>query len=190
MNLLTEPMLRVQTTVDIKVMNLPELLAALGANEVESLPGLQRHQEDALHIFLCYLGGAVLARAGINNPMQSEEFWREGLRQLAGRNDDCAWILVVDDVMQPAFMQAPLANQADWKRFSPKANTPDELDVLQTAKNHDLKSQRAYAADLEAWVYALISLQTMSGYMGRGNYGIARMNSGTGSRVCVGFHYR
>jgi len=189
MNLLTEPVFRVQTPRGPQAWSLPALLAALGADTVESLPGLQRHQEDAFHIFLCYLAGAVLARADLQDPIQPEAFWRDGLRRLAGREDDCAWTLVVEDVMQPAFMQAPLANKSDWAAFKPKADTPDSLDVLQTAKNHDVKSQRVHEDYPERWVYALISLQTMTGLMGRGNYGIARMNSGTGSRVCVGLRY-
>ncbi|HPF59015.1 MAG TPA: type I-E CRISPR-associated protein Cse1/CasA [Candidatus Competibacteraceae bacterium] len=189
MNLLTGPLFRVQTTTGPQAMNLPGLLAALGADTVGSLPGLQRHQEDAFHIFLCYLAGAVLARAGIQEPVQPEAFWRAGLRQLAGRDDDCAWVLMVEDVTKPAFMQVPLVNKAHWAAFKPKADTPDALDVLQTAKNHDVKSQRVHEDHPERWVYALISLQTMTGLMGRGNYGIARMNSGTGSRVCVGLRY-
>lgn len=189
MNLLTEPVFRAQTTAGLTTVSLPGLLAALGADEVESLPGLQRHQEDAFHIFLCYLAGAVLTRAGSDDPVQPEAFWRNGLRQLAGREDDCAWTLVVEDVTQPAFMQAPLVSKTAFDAFGPKADTPDGLDVLQTAKNHDVKSQRAQGADFEDWTYALISLQTMTGLMGRGNYGIARMNSGTGSRVCVGLLY-
>lgn len=189
MNLLTEPLFRVQTTQGLITLSLPGLLATLGEDAVESLPGLQRHQEDAFHIFLCYLAGAVLARAGSDDPVQAEAFWRDGLRQLAGREDDCAWTLVVEDVTQPAFMQAPLSSKNDWAAFKPKAVTPDALDVLQTAKNHDVKNQRAQGADFEDWTYALISLQTMTGQMGRGNYGIARMNSGTGSRVCVGLLY-
>ncbi|MCB1822763.1 MAG: type I-E CRISPR-associated protein Cse1/CasA, partial [Candidatus Competibacteraceae bacterium] len=121
MNLLTEPVFRVQTPRGPQAWSLPALLAALGADTVESLPGLQRHQEDAFHIFLCYLAGAVLARADLQDPIQPEAFWRDGLRRLAGREDDCAWTLVVEDVMQPAFMQAPLANKSDWAAFKPKA---------------------------------------------------------------------
>ncbi len=189
MNLLTEPLFRVRTAAGLKNLSLPGLLAALGEDTVDSLLGLQRHQEDAVHIFLCYLAGAVLARGGIIDPVQSEAFWRDGLRQLAGRDDDCAWTLVVEDVTQPAFMQAPLVSKAAFTAFGLKANTPDKLDVLQTAKNHDVKSQRVHEIHPEAWIYALISLQTMTGFMGPGNYGIARMNSGTGSRVCVGLLY-
>ena len=186
MNLLTEPLFRVRTPAGLKSLSLPGLLAALGEDAVDSLPGLQRHQEDAVHIFLCYLAGAVLARSGMTDPTQSEAFWRDGLRQLAGRDDDCAWTLVVEDVTQPAFLQAPLPHKNDWAAFKPKADTPDALDVLPTAKNHDLKATRALNAAAEGWIYALVSLQTMSGFFGQGNYGIARMNGGFGSRPCVG----
>ena len=86
MNLLTEPVFRVQTPRGPQAWSLPALLAALGADTVESLPGLQRHQEDAFHIFLCYLAGAVLARADLQDPIQPEAFWRDGLRRLAGRS--------------------------------------------------------------------------------------------------------
>ncbi|NLG68442.1 MAG: type I-E CRISPR-associated protein Cse1/CasA, partial [Firmicutes bacterium] len=40
-------------------------------------------------------------------------------------------------------------------------------------------------ADPDAWVYALVSLQTMSGFYGVGNRGISRMNGGFGNRPVV-----
>jgi len=186
--LLYDPVFRAETPQGPARLSLPALLAALGNDQVESLPGLQRHQEDAFHIFLCYLAGAVLARAGQTEPIQSEAFWREGLLALAG-GDENAWTLVVEDPTQPAFLQAPVPKKADFGAFKPKAETPDELDVLQVTKNHDVKAQRARVAEAENWAYSLISLQTMTGLMGRGNYGISRMNSGTGSRLRVGAVY-
>ena len=96
------------------------------------------------------------------------------------------WCLLVDDSKQPAFMQPPVRTDEMAKEFSPKADTPDDLDVLQTAKNHDVKTARMVHSGPEDWVYALISLQTMTGFMGAGNQGIARMNGGSGSRPCVG----
>lgn len=186
--LLYDPVFRAETPQGPARLSLPALLAALGKDEVESLPGLQRHQEDAFHIFLCYLAGAVLARAGQTEPIQPEAFWRKGLLALAAGCED-AWALVVEDPTQPAFLQTPVPNKADFGAFKPKAETPDELDVLQVAKNHDVKAQRARVAEAENWAYSLISLQTMTGLMGRGNYGISRMNSGTGSRLRVGAVY-
>jgi CRISPR system Cascade subunit CasA len=189
MNLLTEPVFRVETPDGQERLSLPQLLEALGLDRVESLPGLQRHQEDAFHIFLCYLAGAVLARESQTNPCQNAEFWLEGIRRLTGREDDCAWILVVEDVTQPAFMQAPVSKKADFGVFKPKADTPDALDVLPTAKNHDVKSAKSGISTTETWIYALISLQTMAGFFGKGNYGIARMNGGFGSRSMVTINY-
>lgn len=166
-------------------LSLPALLQALGRGEVESFTGIQRHQADAFHIFLCYLAGAVLDQEGESNPVQDEAFWLGGLRRLTGRDDDDAWTLVVDDPTQPAFMQPPVPSAKEFGTYKPKATTPDELDVLQTAKNHDLKGARLSGATVEAWALALISMQTMSGFLGQGNYGICRMNGGFASRPCV-----
>lgn len=189
MNLLTDPLIRVETSDGILHMCLPELLAALGENRAASLPGLQRHQEDAFHIFLCYLAGALLAREGRESPLQTADFWREGIRRLTGRNDDCAWTLVVEEPTKPAFMQPPAISETDFKRnFKTIKTTPDAMDILLTSGNHDLKTARIVAAEPEAWIYALASFQTMSGYILK-HQGIGRMNSGFGSRPCVELLY-
>ncbi len=166
-------------------LSLPGLLAAMGQGTVEGLPGIQRHQIDAFHVFLVYLAATVLDRQGRVDPTQSEAFWRDGLLQLAGSAADAAWTLVVEDPKSPAFMQPPVIQTGEFSTYKPKAATPDELDVLQTAKNHDLKRARMGASSLEAWTYALVSRQTMGGFLGQGNYGIVRMNGGYGSRICV-----
>lgn len=184
MNLLFDPLLRVQTNRELLSMSLPALLAALARDDVQQVVGLQRHQEDALHVFLCYLAGAVLARWNDAEPPRDEEYWRCGLRTLAGAVGDDAWSLVVADPSRPAFLQPPLP-KADHDRLRLTADTPDALDLLLTAKNHDLKANRAVGAEPDQWIYALISLQTMSGYYGRGNPGISRMNGGYGSRPIV-----
>lgn len=184
MNLLTDPLLRVETSHGQREMNLPQLLEALGRDEVEHLPGIQRHQEDAFHIFLCYTAAAVLARVPERSPVQSELFWRDGLRLLAGKAGEEAWHLVVADLSKPAFMQPPLP-ASDHQRLRPKATTPDALDLLVTAKNHDVKQARAARPHPDAWIYALVSVQTMDGFAGSGNRGISRMNSGYGNRPVV-----
>jgi len=183
MNLLIDPLLRVETTRSLKHLTLPALLAELGKNEVRHLVGIQRYQADSFHVFLCYLAGAVLARAGEPSPVQDELFWRQGLLELAGNSGYGAWELVVDDSSKPAFMQPPMPDRG----HKPTAMmiTPDELDLLPTAKNHDLKRKRADVAHIDTWIYALVSLQTMSGYYGKGNQGISRMNGGFGNRPIV-----
>jgi CRISPR system Cascade subunit CasA len=166
-------------------LSLPGLLAAMGQGTVEGMTGIQRHQVDAFHIFLVYLAATVLDRKGHTDPTRSEAFWQDGLLQLAGSAADAAWTLVVEDPARPAFMQPPVTKAEEFSAYQPKAATPDELDVLQTASNHDLKCARMGTSSPEAWAYALVSLQTMGGYLGKGNYGIGRMNSGSGSRICV-----
>ena len=186
MNLLIDPVFQAVTPTGPERLSLAGLLAGLGDNRIETLPGLQRHQEDVFHIFLCYLAGAVLSRSGKTNPSQTADFWRDGLRLLAGRDDDSAWTLIVEDPTRPAFMQPPAPSREVFDHdYKPKADTPDALDVLQKAKNHEVKASRAIRADLEAWPVALIVFQTSSGFLGRDNYGIARMNGGSGSRICV-----
>ena len=188
MNLLTDPLFRVETPSGLAWLDLPGVLEVLANDQVAGLPGVQRHQEDALHIFLCYLSAAVLVREDQANPRQTAAFWREGIRRLThadGGDDDSAWTLVVADPTRPAFMQPPCKTIADFNQFKPKASTPAELDLLPTAKNHDVKSRRLGQAESEDWIYALVSLQTMSGFFGKGNYGIARMNGGFGSRSVI-----
>lgn len=107
-NLLTEPILRVVTDQGTRHMNLPELMSLLGRDEIHHYEGIQRHQEDAFHVFLSYLAGAILARQNLADPVQSEEFWRQGMRDLTQGIGDDAWSLIVNDFTRPAFMQPPI----------------------------------------------------------------------------------
>lgn len=185
-NLLVNSIFQATTSEGVELLNLPELLAKLGDGQVKNLPGLQRYQEDIFHIFLCYIAGAVLAIHNETEPKQTADFWRNGLRLLTKRDDDLAWTLVTDDPTQPAFMQPPSSSQDIFDReYKLRATTPDYLTTIYKAKNHDVKANQAIKASLEMWAIALVVLQTSSGFLGLGNYGIARMNSGTGSRVCV-----
>ncbi|MGI5873018.1 MAG: type I-E CRISPR-associated protein Cse1/CasA [Bacillota bacterium] len=189
-NLLTEPVLRVVTNQGRKLINLPELLSALGRDEIHHYEGIQRHQEDAFHVFLSYLSGAILARYNLTDPVRDEGFWRQGMRGLTQGIGDDAWSLVVDDLTRPAFMQPPLPSDAH-ARLTPLgdddmfAQASDAMDLLVTSKNHDVKSAKATRSEPDSWFYTLISLQTMSGFFGRGKHGISRMNSGYGNRPIV-----
>jgi len=184
MNLLTEPLFRVETTGDSRSLSFPALLSALGADEVESLPGLQRHQEDAFHIFLCQLAASVLVREKKTDPIKDEAFWRDGIRRLTGRDDDCAWTLVVEDVGNPAFMQPPTDQIPSMEKL-----TPDSLDTLQLAKNHDVKNARSTSPNNDEWIFSLINLQTNAGYSKGGKDGFyfqtIKANGAYGSRCCV-----
>ena len=188
LNLLTDPLLRVEADHGLKSLSLPGLLAGLGENNVNSILGLQRYQEDSFLIFIGYLGSAALLRADRTDPIQTEAFWHDSLLNLSGGLKE-AWCLVVDDATKPAFMQPPVANAEIAKSYKAKALTPDAIDILPTAKNHDVKSNRAESAEPEDWIYALVNLQTTAGFFGQGNYGIARMNGGFGSRPCIDLRY-
>ncbi len=183
-NLLMDPVFTVAChDGERQQLSLPELLAQLGAGRIHSYSGAQHHQVDALHIFLSHLGAHVLELAGEESVAQSAEFWRAGLRQLAGEWGDDAWTLIVENASRPAFLQPPTERIADYQ---PKAVAPDQFDVLLLAKNNDAKGARLHPLDLESWVIALISIQTMGGYNGGGTVAISRMNMGFGSRVLVG----
>lgn len=134
----------------------------------------------------------MLARENRDDPRQDADFWREGIRRLTradGGVDDSAWTLLVEDPTRPAFMQAPTLRPSDLNNFKPIGNTPDALDLLPTARNHDIKSTRVAHPEADHWIFAIVSLQTMSGVYGRGQFGIARMNTGHGNRPVVAMDY-
>lgn len=184
-NILTIPLIRVRTSATVSGLTLPGLLAALIRNEVEALPALRPHQRHAIHMFLAQLAALALRKAGLAEPPTEEATWLSLLRDLAPKHGDAAWSLVVEDVAQPAFLQPPVP-EGRLDVFRNTIATPDALDVLITAKNFDLKSAVAADAELDDWLFALISLQTMEGFLGAGNYGIARMNGGFSTRAFLG----
>ena len=163
--------------------SLPEVYAALMADEVESFPALRPHQRHAWHAFLVQLGAMAMHRAGLTEPPSDPEEWLRIIRALTpDYPNDEPWQLVVDDITRPAFMQPPARSKERVKDYKNAVATPDELDMLVTSKNHDLKSAVAEQASVDDWIFALITLQTMEGFGGAGNYGISRMNGGLGSR--------
>lgn len=88
----------------------------------------------------------------------------------------------MDDITKPAFMQPPASSEDRTADYKSAVSTPDELDMLVTSKNHDLKASVASYASIDDWLFALISLQTSEGFGGRNNYGVSRMPSGFGNR--------
>ncbi len=181
MNLLTDPILTVNS--DQRV-SLPELLAAMTQGQVQGFPALRPHQRPAWHMFLVQLSALALWTAKRNELPTVAADWAAMLRGLTPDHpDDEPWTLVVQDKNKPAFMQAPVPQDAlTWTLV----RTPDALDMLITSKNHDLKQAVTKRAATEDWVFALVSLQTCEGYGGPKNYGIARMNGGHSSRPMLG----
>ena len=182
-NLLKEPLIRLITSGGTRSASLPEVYAALMADEVEAFPALRPHQRHACHAFLVQLGAMAMHRAGQADPPEDAAAWAELIRGLTPEfPDDEPWRLVVDDITKPAFMQPPASSPDRLADFKNVVATPDELDMLVTSKNHDLKTSVGSAGCADDWIFAVVDLQTMEGFGGAGNYGISRMNGGLGSR--------
>jgi CRISPR system Cascade subunit CasA len=180
-NVLTVPLFRIFPDDQV---NLPGLLALLTRDNVEGYPGLRPHQAPAWHMFLVQLAALALCKAGISSLPESEPEWAALLRGLTPEfPDDEPWCLVVEDLSKPAFFQPPVPDGMELKT---QVSAPDALDLLITSKNHDLKQAVAQRAEIQDWIYALVSLQTSEGFGGAGNYGIARMNGGSSSRPMLG----
>ncbi len=172
--------------------SLPEILARLCKAEISSFDALQLHQKQAWHCFLVQLGAIALTRSNETfNPSDAEfpsdaNTWRRMLLSLTD-GETAPWCIVVDNPAKPAFMQPPVPEGSlEDANYKLDIETPDDLDMLITAKNHDIKARRLKNAELEHWIYALVTLQTQQGFLGVGNYGIARMNGGFGNRPQVG----
>ena len=184
LNLLTECLIRYRKSGNgIVEASLPEVYAGLTADEVESFPALRPHQRHAWHAFLVQLGAMALQRAELDTLPSDADEWRRVVRGLTlDYPDDEPWQLVVEDITKPAFMQPPASSPDREQDFKNTVSTPDEMDMLVTSKDHDLKSAVAEHARFDDWIFALITLQTMEGFGGAGNYGISRMNGGLGNR--------
>ena len=184
LNILTEPLIRVTLTSGAAdSVSLPETYARLMADAVAAFPALRPHQRHAWHAFLCQLAAMALHRAGQSEPPADTEAWAILLRGLTPEwPQDEPWQLVVEDLTRPAFMQPPAGSAAKTADYKSRVDTPDELDMLVTSKNHDLKGAVVSVAQADDWLFALLTLQTMEGFSGAGNYGIAKMNGGMGNR--------
>ncbi|MGV2589912.1 UNVERIFIED_CONTAM: hypothetical protein QUR53_22555, partial [Salmonella enterica] len=148
-------------------------------------PALRPHQRHPWHAFLAQLAAIAMHRASQAEPWMESADWRIALRALAPDDvDEAAWCLVAPPE-RPALLQPPVPGERveDWKNV---LHAADELDMLITSKNHDLKGARAHRAEPDDWLFALVSLQTQEGFLGAGNYGISRMNGGFASRPGVG----
>lgn len=151
----------------------------MSREDVEQFPALRPHQRPSWHMFLVQLAALALWTEKRNKPPVEADAWRELLRGLTSDYpDDAPWRMIVENRRQPAFLQPPAPEHLKWKPVA----TPDALDLLITAKNHDQKQKIARDSTIEDWMFSLISLQTTAGIGGRGRYGIARMNGGYSSR--------
>ena len=167
-------------------LNLPEILGAIAGDDLESFEALQAHQRQPWHSFLAQLSAMLLARNGLESMPEEPAKWREMLVAMTN-GSEAPWHLVVDDPNRPAFLQSPIPEGSlDEANYKLDIQTPDGLDMLVTSKNVDVKMRRVTRPQPEHWIFALLTLQTLEGFLGRGNYGIARMNGGFGNRPFVG----
>lgn len=168
----------------IDTMALPQILAVLMDDDVVAFPALRPHQRHAWHAFLVQLGVMAILKAELSQPPTDSDEWLGILRNLTRDEhpNDEPWHLVNDDITMPAFLQPPASSEDKLADYKTVVNTPDELDMLVTSKNHDLKSSVSTQGDIDGWLFALNALQTMEGFSGAGNYGISRMNGGLGNR--------
>lgn len=184
-NILEDPVIRISISSGANEQaSLPAVYAALMRDEIDAFPALRPHQRHAWHAFLAQLGAMAMHRAGLDEPPDSSEEWGRILRGLTVEfPEDEPWRLLVNDITKPAFMQPPAGSNDRLKDYKTVVPTPDGLDMLVLSKNHDIKSAVAARAEADDWIFALITLQTMEGFSGAGNYGISRMNGGLGSRA-------
>ena len=185
-DLLEDQLIRTQLSDGARVaLALPEVYQAMMADEVVGFPALRPHQRHAWHAFLAQLGAVAMHHLGRDRPPRGAARWHDLLEQLTPDcPDHTAWRLIVDDPTLPAFMQCPGSDGLTSYRKERVA--ADDLDLLVTAKNHDVKSSVVVGGEADDWIFSLVSIQTMSGFGGAGNYGVARMNGGYSSRPCLG----
>jgi CRISPR system Cascade subunit CasA len=164
-------------------LSLSGLFAALMRDEVAAFPALRPHQRHAWHAFLVQLGALALLSVGRPQAPETEDEWRQLLSGLT-HGEDAPWRLV-SPLDRPALLQPPLPSGTE-DQLKRVVDTPDALDMLVTAKNHDLKQEVMTGGAVEDWLFALVTLQTMEGFLGAGNYGISRMNAGFGNRAALG----
>ncbi len=186
MNTLVVPLIRaMKTDGTVAALTLPGVLAWMVRDQVTSFPALRAHQRHAWHSFLVLLAANALHRSGLVEPPDDEMRWCDLLRGLTPDDgDDAPWCLVAPP-NRPALLQPPIPSGA-LAELKNVIATPDALDMLVTAKNHDLKQAVMVSAQPDDWLFALLTLQTMEGFLGAGNYGISRMNGGFANRAALG----
>jgi len=185
-SLISDPLIMVRKARDETVeATLPQVLGFLSRGNIHSFEALRFHQKQAWFCFLVQLAAIAMARGACDQLPNDPGSWKELLLLLTD-GDESPWSLVVEDLSEPAFMQSPVPEGSLEKaKYKSEVPTPDALDILVTSKNHDVKMRKILYPRPEHWIYALVTLQTLEGYLGKGNYGIVRMNGGFASRPLI-----
>lgn len=173
--------------------SLPELLHGLSTGDVIDFCRARPHQWHILGMFLAQLAFHAVAVSGREPPSAERwnlstwpvEFWREILLEMSGGRRE-PWCLVVPDLELPAFLQTPrpFANLKGKPR--PKV-TPDEIDTPFTSSNVVPKPLAVAPDDEEAWMLALLALQTSTYYAAQ-FYSCARVGNSFATRGRVGLY--
>lgn len=167
-------------------VDLAQLFELYGRDETADHGFLRPHQAFPWHAFCVQLAALALHRAGESGVTHDAETWRRLLRGLTPEwPDDEPWRLVVENLSAPAFLQPPVS-EGSLESFKNEVESADDLDVLVTSKNHGVKQGQGAGSSPAEWVAALVSLQTTGGFLGAGNYGVARMNGGFATRPGIG----
>jgi CRISPR system Cascade subunit CasA len=144
-------------------LTLPGLLAALVKKEPIRLSGVRHHQTYAVHAFLVNIAVLALQKMGAEpSEMVDEARWFSALKDLAP-NTSTAWTLLSADPTVCAFLQPALQGHSFdmWKQKRKEVlHTPDEIDIYNPTANHTPKARTMTHAELDCWVYSLITLQT------------------------------
>ena len=98
-NLLVDPVIHAAPR---GMLTLPDVLAALARDEVDSFPALRPYQAPVWHMFLVQLAALALSREGSRNIPEDGASWAAALGGLtAGFDADEPWCLTVDDPSKP-----------------------------------------------------------------------------------------
>lgn len=161
-NLLQDPVIELRLPEGSKKRaSLPEVLERLGRKEGIVFTLIRDYQEAPWMAFLVHLGASCLVRAGVSDPAQTAEWYREALLRLSNGSEE-AFTLIVKDLSKPAFGQTPVTDPFFGGDGWQELFTPNEDDGLVTAQEHTVKNSIVYP-DPDHWIYALVSLNEQGG---------------------------
>lgn len=186
-DLLRDPVVSIAVGETTGRVSLPQLLALLCGGHNVRYQALQAHHVAPWHAFVVQAATLALVRAGRPLPPAEPPAWVDLLVDAieADGGTEAAWSLVESDDETAALLQPPIPKGSP--KLGQVETTPEGIDTVLAAKAWDVKPARLQDASPEQWLYALVALQTTQGHLGPGNYGIARMNGGYGTRVFSGF---
>lgn len=150
---------------------LPGLMEALSRDEVADLPGVRAHQRHTVHMFLAQL--ASLCGPGFGKTAAE---WREDMAALGP--DEAAWD-IFPAFGDHGFLQPAMRGEAKDPTL---CRSLSDIDLLLLSTNHAVKREPVGLTDLDAWLWALVTLQTGAGFGGQMNYGGFRMAGGFSTR--------